>query len=155
MNIISKIIEVHIFRIINDEIEFLLLKRSNDDLIFPGLWQMVSGSIDGNETAYNAALRELKEETGLIPELFWIVPNVNSFYSQKKDEIHLVPVFAAKVNSNSVVKLSVEHSEFKWVKKEEAKKLLAWDGQKKSIDIITDYYYNHSNELSLLEIKID
>ncbi|MEW6195653.1 MAG: NUDIX pyrophosphatase [Bacteroidota bacterium] len=153
MNIASSIVEVHIFRIIKGELEFLLLKRSEDDQTYPGLWQMVTGSIHENEKAYKAAFRELTEETGLSPQKFWIVPNVNSFYSSSKDEIHLVPVFAALVDADSVVKLSSEHSHYIWVKSEEAQLKLAWDGQKRSVEIISNYYLNQKNNFDLLEVR--
>lgn len=152
MKIISNLIEAHIFRIINDEIEFLLLKRSPDQY-YPNLWQMVSGKIKENETAYNAALREIKEETDLTPEKFWVAPTVNSFYSPDKDYICLLPVFAAKVDCNCEIKISNEHTEYKWVKSDEAKQLLAWDGQRKSVDVIVDYVLNRNSFLNFIEIN--
>lgn len=152
MKINSNLIEAHIFRIINDEIEFLLLKRSPDQY-YPNLWQMVSGKIKENETAYNAALREIKEETDLTPEKFWVIPTVNSFYSPDKDYICLLPVFAAKVNYNCEIKISNEHTEYKWVKPEETKQLLAWDGQRKSVDVIVDYVLNRNSLLNFIEIN--
>lgn len=120
MNIISNLIEAHIFRERNGKLEFLLLKRSPEQY-YPNLWQMVSGKLKENETAYNAALREIKEETSLIPEKFWVAPTVNSFYSPDKDYICLLPVFAAKVKVDSEVKLSSEHTEYKWLSSEDAK----------------------------------
>jgi len=152
MEIISNLIEAHIFRIINNEIEFLLLKRSPNQY-YPNLWQMVSGKIKENETAYNAALREIKEETNLTPKKFWVAPTVNSFYSPDKDYICLLPVFAAKVNSISEVKISDEHTEYKWVNPDEAKQLLAWEGQRKSVDVIVDYVLNRNSFLNFIEIK--
>ena len=153
MNILSNLIEAHIFRIINGEIEFLLLKRSPDQY-YPNLWQMVSGKIKENETAYNAALREIKEETDLTPEKFWVAPTVNSFYSPDKDYICLLPVFAVKVNYNCEIKISNEHTEYKWVKSDEAKQLLAWDGHRKSVDVIVDYILNRNTFLNFIEIKL-
>lgn len=153
MKTISNLIEAHIFRIINGEIEFLLLKRSPNQY-YPNLWQMVSGKIKENETAYNAALREIKEETNLIPEKFWVAPTVNSFYSPDKDYICLLPVFAAKVDCNCEIKISSEHTEYKWVKSEEAKQLLAWDGQRKSVDVIVDYILNRNSFLNFIEIEL-
>ncbi|HAB52346.1 MAG TPA: NUDIX pyrophosphatase, partial [Ignavibacteriales bacterium] len=43
LTIISNMIEAHIFRMKKGKIEFLLLKRSENE-IYPGLWQMVSGT---------------------------------------------------------------------------------------------------------------
>ena len=153
MNIISNLIEAHIFREKNGELEFLLLKRSPDQY-YPNLWQMVSGKIKENETAYNAALREIKEETDLVPENFWVAPTVNSFYSPDKDYICLLPVFAAKVSFDSEIKISKEHTEFKWLSPEEAKNILAWDGQRKSVDVIVDYVTNRNSFLNFIEINL-
>lgn len=153
MNIISNLIEAHIFRIKNGELEFLLLKRSPEQC-YPNLWQMVTGKIKENETAYQSALREIKEETGLTPEKFWIAPTVNSFYSPDKDYICLLPVFAARVNQECEIKLSKEHTEYKWVNPDEAKQLLAWDGQRKSVDVIVDYVLNRNSFLNFIEINL-
>ena len=153
MNIISNLIEAHIFREQNGQLEFLLLKRSPEQY-YPNLWQMVSGKIKENETAYNAALREIKEETSLIPEKFWVVPTVNSFYTPDKDYICLLPVFAAKVKYDCEVRISKEHTEYKWISPVEAKNLLAWDGQRKSVDVIVDYVLNRNSFLNFIEINL-
>lgn len=153
MKIISNLIEAHIFCEQSGKLEFLLLKRSPEQY-YPNLWQMVSGKIKENELAYQSALREIKEETGLIPEKFWVAPTVNSFYSPDKDYICLLPVFAAKVKYDSEVVISKEHIEYKWVSSEEAKNLLAWDGQRKSIDVIVDYVLNKSSFLNFIEINL-
>ena len=153
MKIISNLIEAHIFREQNGKMEFLLLKRSPNEY-YPHLWQMVSGKIKENETAYETAIREIKEETNLFPEKFWVAPTVNSFYSPDKDYICLLPVFAAKVYSECEVKISKEHVAFKWVSPEEAKNMLAWDGQRNSVDVIVDYFLNRNSFLNFIEIKL-
>jgi dATP pyrophosphohydrolase len=153
MKIISNLIEAHIFREQNGKLEFLLLKRSPEQY-YPNIWQMVSGKIKENETAFNTALREIKEETNLTPEKFWVAPTVNSFYAPDKDYICLLPVFAAKVKYDCEVILSKEHSEYRWVSPEEAKNLLAWDGQRKSVNVIVDYILNRNSFLNFIEIKI-
>jgi len=153
LQIISNMIEAHIFRIKKNKIEFLLLKRSENE-IYPGLWQMVSGSIHNSETAYQTALREIMEETKLRPTKMWIVPNINSFYSPEKNYISVLPVFAAQVKFNSKVILSDEHTKFVWVTKEKAKKMLAWVGQKKSVEIIADYFIKKKSFLKFVEIKM-
>lgn len=153
MKIVSIMIESHVFRESSDGIEFLLLKRSEKE-IYPGLWQMVTGRIRKKEKAYHAALREIKEETGLIPVNMWVVPNVNLFYSHETDCINLMPVFAAKVEGNLPVKICKEHCEYKWLKPADVKLLFAWPGQCKSVDIICEYFLNKRNFLNMLEIKL-
>ncbi|MHB1685767.1 MAG: NUDIX hydrolase [Ignavibacteriaceae bacterium] len=153
MKIKSNLVEAHIFRKQGKQLQFLLLKRAEKE-IYPGLWQMVSGKLKKNEKAFSAALRELKEETGLTPEKFWVAPNINSFYNPSDDSVTVIPVFAALVDSKSQVKISREHSEFKWVSVNEAKKKLAWQGQRKSVEIIAEYYLKELTFLHFVEIKI-
>ena len=152
MKIISALIEAHIFRETVSGIEFLLLKRA-DDQQYPGLWQMVTGKIEGEEKAYQTALREIKEETGLLPVQLWVAPKINSFYELKDDYICMLPVFAARIEGKTNVILSEEHTEYKWVGKDEAKKLLAWPGQRESVDIIEDYFLNEKSFFHFVEIK--
>jgi dATP pyrophosphohydrolase len=152
MNVISNLIEAHIFRETENGIEFLLLKRAEDQ-IYPGVWQMVSGKIKENEKAFETSLRELEEETNLTPLKMWIAPKVNSFYSSQSDSICLVPVFAVQVKKDSNVIISDEHCEYKWVTSEEAKRLLAWYGQRKAVDLIEEYFLNEKSFLKFIEIE--
>ena len=153
MDIISNLIETHIFRETDNGIEFLLLKRSEDQ-IYPAVWQMVSGKIKVNEKAFETSLRELKEETNLVPLKMWVTPKVNSFYSSQTDSICLIPVFAVLVKKDSNIIISNEHSEYKWVTPAEAKKILAWDGQRKAVDLIEEYFLNEKSFLKFIEINL-
>jgi 8-oxo-dGTP pyrophosphatase MutT (NUDIX family) len=152
MKIKSNLIEAHIFYSMNDKIEFLLLKRSSDQ-VYPNLWQMVSGKNKKNETAVKTVLREVREETGVISKQLWIAPQINSFYDPKSDSINLIPVFAVRVD-NKKVKLSNEHSDYKWVNSDEAQKMLAWPGQREAVKIIEDYFLNEKSFLNFVEVKI-
>jgi dATP pyrophosphohydrolase len=154
MNITSNLIEAHIFKETKKGIKFLLLKRSGDQ-IYPGIWQMVSGKIKNNEKAFQTAIREIKEETSLAPLKMWIVPRVNSFYTSDTDTVCIVPVFACLVDLKSGINLSSEHSNYKWVTSGRAKKLLAWDGQRKAVDLIEEYFLNEKKFLNFVEIKSD
>ena len=133
--------------------EFLLLKRSMDT-IYPGTWQGVTGKIELSEIPYKTALRELMEETGLIANRLFTVDKVNTFYDYKRDTMNLIPVFGAIVTTNDV-KLSKEHTEFKWCSVDEAKKLITWDQQKKGVQIFYDMITKDDNRLNLMEIQIN
>ncbi|MDH3269319.1 MAG: NUDIX pyrophosphatase [Ignavibacteria bacterium] len=152
MKIISNLIEAHIFRESDKGIEFLLLKRSEGQP-YPTLWQMVTGKIKGDEKAYQTALREIKEETGFNPAQLWVAPTINSFYEPEDEYICLLPVFAARVDSADI-KLSSEHTEYQWVDKTSAQKLLAWEGQRKAVQIIEDYFLNEKSFFHFVEIDI-
>lgn len=133
--------------------EFLLLKRSMDT-IYPDTWQGVTGKIELSETPYKTALRELMEETGLIANRLFTVDKVNTFYDYKRDTMNLIPVFGVIVNTTDV-KLSKEHTEFKWCSVDEAKKLITWDQQKKGVQIFYDMITKDDNRLNLMEIQIN
>ena len=97
----SEIVEASIFKMIGGQPLYLLLHRTTREKIYPGLWQFISGSIEKNEKAADAALREISEETGFIPEAFWVAPRVLSFYDAAWDSLNLVPFFAAQIGRAS------------------------------------------------------
>lgn len=137
--IACRIVEVCAFRFVNDHPEYLLLKRAPDESIYPGLWQFVTGSINEGERAFDAALRELKEETGLTPLHFWVVPYVISFYDASYDAVNLSPMFAAQVPPAVMPVLSAEHSAFEWLPFAHAQKRLVWPGQRTGLDVVQQY----------------
>ena len=137
--IVSRVVEVCIFRRQKEGPEYLLLRRSQEDAIYPGIWQLVTGSIHEGERATDAAKREMLEETGLALDRFWVVPFVNSFYVSVNDTVHMSPVFAAEVNPVSSVRLSNEHQDHKWCSFELAMDTLVWPGQRAATQLVHDY----------------
>jgi len=135
--------------------EFLLLKRDKNipNQRYPGIWQGVTGKIEDAELPYRAALRELKEETGLKVKKMWTIDKVNTFYDAEENIMTLVPVFGVAVNSINVL-LSKEHCEYKWCNIKETIKLLPWVQQKKSVQIFYDMLKENKDRLKILEIKI-
>src|SRR5260221_6295143 len=111
---VSTTIEVCIFRRDAGRALYLLLRRSERERVYPGIWQYVTGSVHQGEKSVDAALRELREETGLEPTGFWIVPYVNSFYDRNRDEVNMSPLFAAEGPAGDSPRLSTEHSELGW-----------------------------------------
>jgi dATP pyrophosphohydrolase len=135
-SIVSKIVEVCVFRFRDSRTEYLMLKRSSIDALYPGIWQIVTGSIHDGETAVDAALRELAEETGILPKRFWTVPHANVFYDRSADAMHLSPMFAAQAELTGEPRLSSEHSAFAWLPVGEALRCLVWPGQRRGIEIV-------------------
>ena len=133
-----KLVEVVVFRIRTNP-EFLVLRRSDDDEIYPGLWQLVSGGIEKDEKAFEAAHREVIEETGIEPDSMYNTPLTNVFYFYTSDTVNVSPVFAALAGKDAQVKLSQEHSEYKWLNLDEAISLLVWPGQRDAVQKVYDY----------------
>jgi dATP pyrophosphohydrolase len=136
-----------------NETHFLVLQRAKEEKLFPGLWQIVTGTMKKNESALKAAIRELKEETGLSPKRCWTIPYVDTYFDLIKDTIQLVPVFAAELDSSSPLQLSTEHQRFEWLRFEDARKRLVWPGQKHSMDIVHEYIVGNKEAARLVEIK--
>ncbi|MEE9430787.1 MAG: NUDIX domain-containing protein [Melioribacteraceae bacterium] len=149
----TNLIEAHILRKSEKVIEYLIMKRASNQK-YPNIWQMVTGKIKSKEKAYQTAIREIKEETNLDVDELYIVPNVNYFYDGTDDSITIIPVFLAIIREDQVVKLSVEHSEYKWVTAKEAKELFAWVGQRQSVDIIEEYFSKNNSTLTFQKINI-
>lgn len=152
MDIIDDIVEAHLFRIKEGKLEFLLLKRAVSESLYPGLWQPITGRMNPGEKAWEAAIREIKEETGIIPEAFWVVPNVNSYYNPVKDTASIIPVFAGRVAESSTVKISSEHDDYRWATLEETLPLFAWPGQRNSAAIIQQYVFDEKFFFELVRL---
>ena len=131
-----RVVDCYVYRQTDDGLKFLLMKR-NLNKIYEHLWQGVAGKIEDGETAPEAAIRELKEETGFDPVKVFVADHISRFYEVHGDRINLVPVFGIEVNSDEVI-LSEEHIDFKWVTIEEALNTLVWNGQKKGIQTVHD-----------------
>ena len=148
-----RVVDCYVYRRIDDGILFLLMKR-NLNKIYEHLWQGVAGKIEEGETSSEAAIRELKEETGLSPLNMFVADHVSKFYEVHGDRINLVPVFGIEVDSE-IINLSEEHISYKWVNINEALNTLVWNGQKKGIQTVHDMVINNDDRMiwSKVEIK--
>lgn len=140
----KKLIDVYPYKIEDGKPHFLIFKRSSKK-IYANQWRMVGGKVQKGEERWRAALRELKEETGLEPIKFWSIPSVNQFYEAKTDTVHSIPAFAAEIEKNAQIKLDEEHTEFKWIGIEEVEQYIPWPEQRRlmrlTCDILTDQMY--------------
>lgn len=127
-----EIVDVYVFRRIECGVEFLLLLRSAGAYL-GGTWQSVHGRIEAGETAWQAALRELSEETSLKPKAFYQIDSVNTFYSAQDDTVHHCPCFAVEVSPQDVVQLNAEHEAFEWLEAQEALERYTWPGQRRAV----------------------
>lgn len=148
-----RVVDCYVYRKTDDGILFLLMKR-NLNKIYEHLWQGVAGKIEEGETSSEAAIRELKEETGLSPVNMFVADHVSKFYEVHGDRINLVPVFGIEVDSE-IINLSEEHISYKWVDINEALNTLVWNGQKKGIQTVHDMVINNDDRMiwSKVEIK--
>ena len=147
-----RVIDAYIYKKNNAGIDFLILKRAHTK-IYEHLWQGVAGKIESGEEAWEAAIRELKEETNLTPSKMFIADHVSSFYEKYRDRINFVPVFGIEVDSMDVT-LSDEHCEYKWVDLDKALSYLVWEGQKKGIKTVHDMVFSGDDRMKWSQIDL-
>jgi len=109
-------VEVIVFTKKEGEIFFLLLKRNPKK---GGFWQSITGNVRVDESFEEAATRELKEEIGIFNVLSFVDIGYSFEFFDDNRQQH-EKVFGAEVDSESSVILSSEHTEFVWVKKDQA-----------------------------------
>ena len=133
--------------IFTTKFKVLLLKKN----LKRDLWQSVTGSIELGEDPYDTALRELQEETGINKQksdlIFndlsykfmiyseWIYRYKESTYSNKEY------IFSLKLNDEVSVKLSKEHSSYKWVDLNDAIHLVFSWTNKAALKAIPNFIY--------------
>ncbi len=131
--------------------EVLLLRRTRSNA---GEWCQISGSMEPGETAWQTALREMKEETGMVPSRLYSADLCEQFYEVGTDSIWVAPVFVAYVESAVTVRLNEEHSEYCWTDIGRAIDLLPFPGQKTMLMHIRHWFVEREPS-PLLEVDVD
>ena len=118
-------------------IEYAIFKRS--DLRF---WQAISGGGEENETPLQAAKRETLEESGIPTESDFIqLDSITSIPIHGFGDKHLwtnnpyvIPEYSFGVDAGDCeIRLSEEHTKYKWVPYSKARKCLKWDSNKNAL----------------------
>jgi len=95
----------------NDQIQFLVLKYPG------GHWDFVKGKMENSEEPKQTAIRETKEETGIIDVEF--IDGFNeeisyTFYVKNKEINKKVIFYLGKTKSTEII-ISHEHLDFAWL----------------------------------------
>ena len=151
-NIEVRVIDAYVYRTTSAGLLFLVLKRAKTKM-YEHIWQGVAGKIEDGETSWKAAIRELKEETGLAPLKIFVADHVSKFYETNGDRINLVPVFGIEVDSEIVI-ISREHCDHKWVDLNGALDLLVWRGQKQAIQVVHDMVISNDDRMRWSEVTL-
>lgn len=109
----------------------LVVKREVDDFL-GGMYELPGGGIDAGETFEQGAEREMLEETGL--EVTRIVQVYRAFdYTSQSGKPTRQINFIAECSSTNV-KLSHEHTEFRWISKNELPDIQTTNEMRRSIE---------------------
>ena len=99
----------------------------------PSAWESIHGHLNEGEAPADAAVRELREETGLAAERLYNVSRVETFYLHRRDTVALIPVFCAMVPAGAAVRLSDEHVEAVWLDPAAAAARFAWPRERRAL----------------------
>lgn len=100
------------------------------------IWQFIAGGGEDKESPLVAAQRESFEEAGIsrnfeykrLETMCYVPANCFSEAAQKEWKKYVIPVYTFYVEVDSLdIKLSDEHTEFKWCAFDEAMKLVHFD----------------------------
>ena len=150
--IVIRVVDCWVIRKEKDHVKYLIMKRAGK-LLYEGIYHCVHGKIKDGEKAWETAIRELHEETGMTPIQLWTADTTSSFYEASDDRFNLVPVFVALVEEQDV-KLSKEHDTFEWLTFQEASNRVTWNNHKSAIEGIHRMFSTEFPHKKWLEVKI-
>jgi len=133
--------------------EFLQLRRAPDDFM-GGAWSTVRGKIEEGEKAWEAALRELKEEAGIEPGEFYQLDTVDIFYLHGDDTLWHCPGFCAVVGRDVKVTLNPEHDAFRWTGRGRIESDFMWPGERAQLAELCREVLDNGSAKSYLRIAM-
>lgn len=131
-------IAVVLLKKIEGHYHVLLLKRNTPTLL--GEWCYIGGGIEEGEKAWEAALREVKEETSVTKLDLYASNTFDQFYRPHKNDLYIAPVFVGFVEKTQVIELNDEHSDYKWLSFDEAKQQASLPGNEEVLSFIEKHF---------------
>ncbi|MGC5770784.1 NUDIX domain-containing protein [Paenibacillus pabuli] len=121
-----------------DQYHVLMLKRAGRML--HNEWCYIGGGIEKGEKAWEAALREIHEETGITEVSLYSANQFEQYYSPLEDYIYTAPVFVGYVDEDQPVRINHEHNEYQWMTFDEAKENAALPGIDDTLSFVEKHF---------------
>jgi type II secretory ATPase GspE/PulE/Tfp pilus assembly ATPase PilB-like protein/8-oxo-dGTP pyrophosphatase MutT (NUDIX family) len=127
-------VDVYVIRPLAAGWRVLVMQRSMDTRC-PTAWETVHGRLEPGEEPEDAAVREVREETGLAIDRLYNV-TVQPFYLHTTHVVQLAVVFAAFVSEPAPVATGPEHQRAEWLTVDEARARFQWPRERAALDEI-------------------
>jgi type II secretory ATPase GspE/PulE/Tfp pilus assembly ATPase PilB-like protein/8-oxo-dGTP pyrophosphatase MutT (NUDIX family) len=124
-------VDVYVIRPLQSGWRVLVLQRAVGTRC-PTSWETVHGHIESGEEPEDAAIREVREESGLETSRLYNV-TVQPFYLHKSHTVQLAVVFAAFVEEPADVTLGTEHQRGEWLSVDEALDRFQWPREREAL----------------------
>ncbi len=111
--------------------KFLILKRSKDEIAFPGKWSFPGGKLEKTETVMQTLRREVFEEAGL--EIEDSKKYLKDFTFIRPDGHNVVGFNFLVIAKHEKVSLGPGFDDFKWVTVEEFKNFDHIEGMEEEV----------------------
>jgi dATP pyrophosphohydrolase len=128
------VVDVYVIRPYRDDWLVLALQRATTTRC-PGSWETVHGRMEADERPEDAALREVREETGLAVDRLYSI-TCQPFYLHTTGAVQMAVVFAAFVPEPGTVTLGDEHQAHEWLSMEAAALRLMWPREREALEHI-------------------
>jgi dATP pyrophosphohydrolase len=98
----------------------------------PTAWEAVHGRIEEGEEPEDAAVREVREETGLAVQRLYNI-GTQAFYLHTTHTVQVAVAFAAFVHHTAPVTLGEEHVKYEWLSPSDALERFAWPRERSAL----------------------
>ena len=122
-DLVVGVVDVFIVRHDGRGLRVLVLRRA-EGVRCTGAWEVVHGRLEAGERPEEAAVREVREETGLAIERLYNL-TCQPFYLHRLSTVQMAVVFVAFVGDGEVT-LGPEHDQSEWLAPDEAMAVLSW-----------------------------
>jgi 8-oxo-dGTP diphosphatase len=102
--------------------KYLVLKRSEKEIAYPGLYTFPGGKVEDNDTIEETLINEVKEEANLDLKPGKILLKDKSFIRPDDQTVKVFSYLCEVVNSDNV-KISDDFTDYKWVSFEDLKNI--------------------------------
>jgi dihydroneopterin triphosphate diphosphatase len=125
------VVDVYVIRPYRPEWLVLALQRGPDTRC-PASWETVHGRIEAGERPEEAAVREVREESGLAVDRLYSI-TCQPFYLHALGVVQMAVVFAAFVREDVDVGLGDEHERYDWLTMTEAASRFTWPREREAL----------------------